>query len=155
MQEIKKILCPIAGTEESNRVLDSASMMALRFGAQLTVLNVAPLKIIHLMSEHGHLVEEEQDLLPQQVQERLELRSGEVLARAREHLAGIDAEFKRVIGHPGSVICDFAKEEGFDLIVVGNRKHNPLQGMVLGSVSDHVVQHSPCPVLVVGHHHAR
>jgi nucleotide-binding universal stress UspA family protein len=63
----------------------------------------------------------------------------------------MEAEFRRVIGHAGSVICDFAKEEGFDLIVVGNRKHNPLQGMVLGSVSDHVVQHSPCPVLVVGH----
>jgi nucleotide-binding universal stress UspA family protein len=38
---------------------------------------------------------------------------------------------------------------GADLLVVGSRGHGALAGMLLGSVSQHCVQHSPCPVVVV------
>ena len=52
-----------------------------------------------------------------------------------------------VEGRPGQVLVHQA--EGARLLVVGSRSHNPLQGVVLGSVALHCVMHAPCPVLVV------
>jgi len=52
-------------------------------------------------------------------------------------------------GRPGSAIVEEARAWKADLIVLGNRGHGPIASMVLGSVSAEVVDHAPCPVLVV------
>ena len=53
------------------------------------------------------------------------------------------------LGQPVEVICELAKTLASDLVVVGARGHNAAQRFLLGSVSDRVVHHAPCPVLVV------
>jgi nucleotide-binding universal stress UspA family protein len=50
-------------------------------------------------------------------------------------------------GHPAGVLL--ASVEAADLLVVGSRGHGGFAGMLLGSVSQHVAAHSPCPVVVV------
>jgi nucleotide-binding universal stress UspA family protein len=52
-------------------------------------------------------------------------------------------------GRPASVIVNEAAERRTELIVVGSRGLGPLRSMLLGSVSAEVVDHAPCPVLVV------
>jgi nucleotide-binding universal stress UspA family protein len=42
-----------------------------------------------------------------------------------------------------------AEQLGVDAIVVGSHGKGRLKRLVLGSVSEHVVRHAPCPVLVV------
>ncbi len=51
-------------------------------------------------------------------------------------------------GEPGQSIVAAAESEDADLIVVGTRALDREGRFLLGSVSDHVVYHSPCPVLV-------
>jgi nucleotide-binding universal stress UspA family protein len=52
-----------------------------------------------------------------------------------------------VHGHPAQVLLDVA--DGADLLVVGRRGHGSVAGALLGSVSQHCVQHARGPVLVV------
>ena len=50
-------------------------------------------------------------------------------------------------GNAAKVLIDRSK--GADLVVVGSRGRDGFAGMLLGSVSQHVIAHSHCPVAVV------
>lgn len=52
-------------------------------------------------------------------------------------------------GDPGATICLVARELAVDAIVIGSHGKGFLSRVLLGSVSDHVMRHAPCPVLVV------
>jgi len=52
-----------------------------------------------------------------------------------------------VQGHPAQVLMDAAA--GAQMLVVGSRGHGTFAGILLGSVSQHCVQHAPCPVTVI------
>jgi len=58
-----------------------------------------------------------------------------------------EIERKLVYGHPVQALIDESKEA--DLLVVGHRGHGGFTGMLLGSVSTHLVTHASCPVTVV------
>jgi nucleotide-binding universal stress UspA family protein len=63
--------------------------------------------------------------------------------------AGLQHFWLSVQGDPALTICKAAKESGYDLIVMGSRGLGRFKEAVLGSVSHTVIQHSPCPVLIV------
>ena len=63
-------------------------------------------------------------------------------------MRGIDAAFLLWTGEPATGIIAAAEAEGADLIVVGTRGMDRAGRLLLGSVSDYVVYHSACPVLV-------
>jgi nucleotide-binding universal stress UspA family protein len=73
-----------------------------------------------------------------------------LVARAKE--AGVPTVFLVWEGDPGEVIVDAARSEGVALIVLGTRGRTGVGRTVFGSVSDHVVRHAPCPVVVVRGH---
>ena len=52
-------------------------------------------------------------------------------------------------GEPAEAIIEVAKTRGSDLIVMGSRGLGRLTGLMLGSTSQKVVSHAPCPVLIV------
>jgi nucleotide-binding universal stress UspA family protein len=62
---------------------------------------------------------------------------------------GVAAEFDYKVGDPGTQICDLARSWSADLIVLGRRGHTGLTEMLAGSVSNHVLHHALCPVLVI------
>lgn len=58
-------------------------------------------------------------------------------------------------GIPHSEIADLAREQGVDLIVIGQvGRHGPRR-ILIGSVAERVIEYAPCPVLVVKHTPAR
>jgi nucleotide-binding universal stress UspA family protein len=63
--------------------------------------------------------------------------------------AGITVEFSQTAGDPGRVICDLAQNWSADVIMVGHRGRTGLSEFLLGSVSNYVMHHAPCSVLVV------
>jgi nucleotide-binding universal stress UspA family protein len=70
-------------------------------------------------------------------------------AGIRSTRAGLSIEPVLARGRAASVIVDQAGEFGADLVVVGHRGLGVWESRLLGSVSAEVVDHAPCPVLVV------
>jgi nucleotide-binding universal stress UspA family protein len=77
--------------------------------------------------------------------------------KIRKQAAELESEGLKVTtefvgGHSGiaaHAIAEAAKNDGADLIVVGTRGHTALGGLLLGSVTQRLLQTAPCPVLAV------
>lgn len=85
---------------------------------------------------------------------RLDKRKKQVQAMLGDYCTtaisqGVPAEFDYKIGEPGECLCEQAKSWGADVIVVGRRGRTGLTEALLGSVSNYVVHHAPCSVLVI------
>lgn len=52
------------------------------------------------------------------------------------------------LGTPADTICEVARTEGCDLILIGHRGHSAIADLLLGSVSSAVVHQAPVSVLV-------
>ena len=74
-----------------------------------------------------------------------------ILQKALEAVGEIPGEVHTDLleGSPAETILDVANTRKSDLIVIGSRGLGRLTGVLLGSQSQKVVQHAPCPVLIV------
>jgi len=81
-------------------------------------------------------------------EEEARTKLDEQLQRVRES-GGVVAEAHTRLGRPDAEIVGLADELGAGLIVLGSRGLGPLRRALMGSVSDSVVRHAHCPVLVV------
>jgi nucleotide-binding universal stress UspA family protein len=80
----------------------------------------------------------------QEGQQEILRRSGEIMAQAGVSFT-VHAEF----GHPVERIHQLAQQKKADLIVMGSRGLSAWPALLLGSVSEGVARHAPCPVLIV------
>ncbi len=60
--------------------------------------------------------------------------------------AAVEVEIRA--GRPAEVLTEVAREREADLLIVGSRGRSAARSALLGSVSAHLVDHAPCPVLV-------
>lgn len=138
MRPIQTILLATDLTAASREATDRAIDLATRLEARLLIVNVLEK---HRLSGGGS-----HERVDQARSER-ETLLVKVVRDARE--AGVTAEFLVWDGEPGDSIAAAAEAEHADLVVVGTRGRSGAERMFLGSVSDHVVRHAECPVLVV------
>jgi nucleotide-binding universal stress UspA family protein len=61
----------------------------------------------------------------------------------------VECEAEAAHGHAPAVLLDAA--DAGDVIVVGTRGHGGFVGLLIGSVSQQVSHHAPCPVVIVPH----
>ncbi|MEV4759942.1 universal stress protein [Micromonospora sp. NPDC049559] len=71
----------------------------------------------------------------------------ELLAPRRERYPGVEVDVEVVAGNPSVVLADAARAA--QLVVVGSRGRGGFTGLLLGSVSQQLINHSECPVAVV------
>jgi len=154
-----KILVAIDRSEMSQDGFDEAVAIAKTTGASLILMHILSLDD----EESPHMpVLLGRDFYPQgasrsvgQIYEDLwrsyEERGSVLLQTLTEEARakGVEAEFTQGMGSAGPVLCEFAREAGVDLIVLGRRGRSGLNELLLGSVSNYVLHHAPCSVLVI------
>jgi len=68
----------------------------------------------------------------------------------QEHFAGLsNVVCEALFGSPWATVCGYAEQAGIDLIVVATHGRTGLRHVLIGSTAERIVQHAPCPVLVV------
>lgn len=72
-----------------------------------------------------------------------------VVARTARALGPVPVEANVLRGDPGPTLCRHAELVGADIIVVGAHDRGFLSRALQESVTDHLVRHAPCPVLVI------
>lgn len=142
----QRIVLASDGSARARRAGAVAIEMAQKFATTLTVLNVAiDLSSVSLPEDEETLVG---DLAPEVIARRqLDLVRQNLGGMAKE--AGVNCSYVQKQGHPYEVIVRFAEQHDADLVVVGSRGLGGFEQMLVGSVSNYVAHHSPCPVLVV------
>ncbi|MEB3358830.1 MAG: universal stress protein [Synechococcales bacterium] len=134
----KKVLFPIDQTRESRHAAELVVNLVKTYNSQLTILSV---------------VETTQDA--QKSSSDPEMSSPEAIAKLLETAKtlfsdqGIQVETIEQEGKPAFVICDVADELEVDLIVMGSRGTGLMEEDITDSVSNRVINLSPCPVLIV------
>lgn len=88
----------------------------------------------------------QQVLLQQQTEEAQALLTQYAQAATQQ---GVVIESECLIGEAGHLLCEMARDWLADLVVVGRRGRTGLAEAFLGSVSNYVVHHAPCSVLVI------
>ena len=134
----KTVLFPIDQTRESRHAAELVVNLVKTYGSSLTVLSV---------------VESPQDGKPGGTDP--EMASPEAIAKLLETAKtlfedqGINAQTMHKEGKPAFIICDVADEIEADLIIMGSRGMGITEEGIADSVSNRVINLSPCPVLIV------
>lgn len=128
-----------------------ASKSALRWAVEEARLRGATVVVLHawrIPIEYGMY---EGMVIPKEAPEELEKAAQETVRAAIADVVGSDASVPIVVSvrsGPASKVLVDASEDA-DLLVVGSEGHGAFAGVLLGSVSMHVVHHARCPVTVV------
>ncbi|AET69885.1 universal stress protein UspA-like protein [Desulfosporosinus orientis DSM 765] len=138
----KRILVPTDVSEASRKALITALQLARQFNSEVELFHVT----YNPEAYWGYTVSYD-IVVPQEQIDQI----GEAALEAA--LTGIDVpdiriQKKHISGHPAAAIIEEAKGD-FDLVVMGSHGHGPITGAVLGSVTQRVLAHIQCPVLVV------
>ena len=139
MSEVN-ILVPVDGSPHAMRANDYAIKMAGLLSAKIIIL--------YCHKPFPSVLGE--PYLQKAITQRLEnsqkqLEPYEVRLKA----AGVACETRILEGPPGSRICETARIENCEMIVMGSRGRTDLQGLLLGSTAHRVLHCAPCPVMVV------
>ena len=154
-----KILVALNYSDANRQVFETAVAMAKATNADLMLLHVL------IADDEGYPDISEfpkVDTLPfsmyEEIMERyaqqwqlFEQRNLRVLQAFAEKAIneGIKVDYAQYLGNPANEICKLAKTWKADLILMGRQGHRGISELIMGSVSNFVLHHAPCSVLIV------
>jgi nucleotide-binding universal stress UspA family protein len=146
---IHNIICPTDFSEFAASALAESVRLARWFGAKVTVLHVMPLPV-PIAGDMGYVPRAGTDDTARQAT----LAELEHFVDATEH-TGVPIAMVCRDGDPCEQIRALAQETGADLVVMGTHGRSGFKRLVLGSVTEALLNRPPAPVLTVNRDHKR
>ncbi len=134
----ERIVVGVDGSTGSDALIETAGRLSASTGGAVVLLHV-----LDVWPSRGAAHEES------------EATARELLEATKVRVEAVGGKVAQTLfARPGArgaawEICETAKAERADVIMVGSRGHGAWTGAALGSVSQRVVHHAPCPVLIV------
>lgn len=145
-----KILLATDGTKFSRAAVAMISLINLPPESEIKLISVIDVTIPLSVDTYAGYMPPTIEL-----ENAIREHADKLLSEAKQHVSNKLVESKIIItadvlvGSPESRIVETAEEIKADLIVIGSHGYNRWERLLLGSVSDSVVHHAPCSVLVV------
>ncbi len=143
---LHRILVPIDFSACSKKALAYARPFAAQFHAEIVLLHVSALNYMVAEGFGGIDIPTLREDLIKEAEGQL----GDILKELET--PGITASLLVREGRAATEIVDVAKDENIDLIVMSTHGYSNIKHVLLGSVTENVVRHAPCPTLVVREH---
>ena len=135
----KRILVPVDGSESSEKSIKQAVSLAEVFEAKIFFLYVANINQIAINPNLTHAI-----------MDAMRAAGTAILERAESMLPpNIECEKIMETGAPAAVILEYEEILDADLIVMGSRGLGVVKGVLLGSVSQYIIERAKGPVMVV------
>ena len=143
MPALKKILCAIDLSEQSESVAEYAVMLAKLADASIVAVYAAPT----LTQYTGfHVPPNTIDNFVGEIVSGAEQSMKEFVTR---HFADVPTRGVVVVGYAAEEILAVAEKEQVDLIVMGTRGRKGIDLILFGSVAEKVVKNAACPVVTI------
>jgi universal stress protein A len=141
---VQRILCPVDFSNESVYALRYAAMLASHFEGELLIVHaVEPLPYPVEFGPLPALFTDAEPVLLERSREQLEA------LRKKEFPDAIAARTLVEVGVAEHAICECAKRESADMIVLSTHGRSGLSHLLLGSVAERVLRFAHCPVLTI------
>lgn len=141
----KKILLPTDRSSNSAKALEYAQDLALKYNAELIVLHVnhIPKQFnAHENTYYSYITD---------MEDKITSDAEKYLDQLKHELSQKNIKVKTIFekGIVGSTIVEKSVHENCDIIVMGSRGLNSIERLLIGSISNFVVHHAKCPVLLI------
>jgi len=144
MADIKTIVTGVDGSDSSKTALQWAYDEATHHGAALIVVMTWHRPTLPMSPPYGALPDSDYETQPKEnALAQLDAFVADLVPRT----PAVDIRTSIEEGNPVKILLERSKNA--DLLVVGSRGRDGFKGMLLGSVSQHLVAHAECPVVVV------
>jgi nucleotide-binding universal stress UspA family protein len=150
----QKTLVPLDGSEHSLKALEKAVQIAEKFSGKITLIHVYSVQPI-MMPEPSTVTSLNIPVLTgAEVSVMIEAArkwGNKILEDGEQRIKTKNVQVEKLLveGHAVEEIVRVANEGNFDLIAIGARGVSHMREMLLGSVTDGVIHHAHCPVLVI------
>jgi len=146
-----KVLLATDGTKYAEAAVEMMRKLRLGAGDEIKIVSIVDMAVPLAIDVYGGYIPEtsEMERAARENAERVVLSTAEKLRSLLPAHEDVGVSTEVLFGSPDSRIVETAEEIGADLIVIGSHGYNAWERLLLGSVSNSVVHHAPCSVLVV------
>jgi nucleotide-binding universal stress UspA family protein len=142
---IQRIVVGVDGSEESRRAVNFVESLPL--GPDIQVHLVAVAESLFVPASLPSATREAFRSTVAEVDERQQATLQEMLIAAGRLDGLAEVHTHTPVGDPARLLLEMAARA--DLLIVGSRGLGAVRRLLLGTVSEKVLQHAPCPVLIV------
>lgn len=145
-----KILFATDGAKQSDAAIEMLKRFALAEGDEIRIVSVIDMAVPMAIDIYGGYLPDTTEL-EKTAKENASKILQDTADKFKTHFTdkNLVVSTDVLFGSPDSRIVETAEEMHPDLIVVGSHGYSRWERLLLGSVSDSVVHHAPCSVLVV------
>jgi nucleotide-binding universal stress UspA family protein len=133
------ILVAVDGSESANKAFERAIYLAQKCKSTIDLVHVVQCEVGGDSANTFDVLEELKDKAKKMLEEY----------KNQAAKTGVPIQITVMQGDPAKVIIEIAKAKSYDLIIMGTRGRSAFKELLIGSVSQKVMHHASCPVMVV------
>ena len=134
-----RILVAVDGSESAKKAFEKSIYLAQKCNSKLDVVHVVQCDLGGDSATIFDLMDELKTKAKKMLDEY----------KIQAEKSSVPIEIMITQGDPSQVIIKIAKTKKYDLIIMGTRGKSAFQELLIGSVSQKVMHHAICPVMVV------
>lgn len=152
---MKKILVAVDGSQKAQKAAQKAAELADKLEAEVTLIHVytesARIPVNQFNEVASYLSAETLENIMEQQEDTIKEKMQKIVDEDAKFFEkrGLKPEKILLHGDPADVVCEYAEDNNFDLIIVADKGHGKVERFLLGSISDKIVRHAKISVMVV------